>query len=156
MIYYRGTYHLFTQDNPHGLDGDTKRWGHATSPDLAHWTQKPIALEPGVHPGDLWSGNGVVDVNNVSGLRTGDDDPILVFSAPNGVIVHYSTDGAKTFQTYDGGRKVATPSGTSRDPKVFWHAPSNRWVMVVWSDGGGNGGNLYTSTDLLNWTFRSR
>lgn len=155
-FWYRGQYHLFYQHNPHGLAWDTMHWGHATSPDLVHWTQKPIALEPGVHPGDLWSGNGVVDHANVTGLKSGDDDPILVFSGTNGAIIHYSLDGAKTFQTYAGGRKVAVPNGTSRDPKVFWHAASRRWVMVMWSDGGGNGADFFTSTDLLTWTWRSR
>jgi fructan beta-fructosidase len=155
-LYHDGTYHLFYQHNPHGLGWDTMHWGHATSTDLVRWTQKPIALEPGVHPGDLWSGGGVVDTGNVSGLGAGGKAPILVFSGTNGVIVHYSTDGAQSFQTYDGGRKVITPAGTSRDPKVFWHAASNRWVMVVWSDAGGNGVDLYTSTNLLDWTYRSR
>ncbi|WP_432824505.1 GH32 C-terminal domain-containing protein [Dactylosporangium sp. CA-092794] len=156
MVYYRGTYHLFFQHNPHGLAWDTMHWGHATSTDMVHWVQRPIALEPGVHPGDLWSGNGVVDTANVTGLKTGSDDPILVFSGTNGVTIHYSTDGAKTFQTYDRGRKVAVPSGTSRDPHVFWHAASGRWVMVVWNDGGGNGATFYTSTNLLSWTYASR
>ncbi|MFI5914832.1 GH32 C-terminal domain-containing protein [Dactylosporangium sp. NPDC051541] len=156
MVYYRGTYHLFFQHNPHGLAWDTMHWGHATSTDLVHWTQRPIALEPGVHPGDLWSGNAVVDTANVTGLKTGGDDPIVMFSGTNGVTVHYSTDGARTFQTFDRGRKVAVPSGTSRDPHVFWHAASNRWVMVVWNDGGGNGASFYTSTNLLDWTYRSR
>jgi fructan beta-fructosidase len=155
-LYYNGTYHLFFQHNPHGLAWNTMHWGHATSTDLVHWTQKPISLEPGVHPGDLWSGGGVVDVNNTSGLRTGTESPIVVFSGTNGVIIHYSDDAGRTFQTYDGGRKVVTPAGTSRDPKVFWHAPTSRWVMVVWSDAGGNGVDLYNSPDLLNWTFRSR
>jgi fructan beta-fructosidase len=156
MVYYRGTYHLFFQHNPHGLAWDTMHWGHATSPDLVHWTQRPIALEPGVHPGDLWSGNGVVDTANVTGLKSGDDDPIVVFAGTNGVTVHYSTDGARTFQTFDNGRKVAVPGGTSRDPHVFWHAASNRWVMVVWNDGGGNGATFYTSANLLDWTYASR
>jgi fructan beta-fructosidase len=156
LLYYRGLYHLFYQSNPHGLAWDTIHWGHATSPDLVHWTQKPIALEPGVHPGDLWSGNGVVDTGNVTGLKNGADDPIVVFSGTNGVTVHYSLDGAKTFQTYAAGRKVAVPNGTSRDPYVFWHAPSKRWVMVVFSDGGGNGVDFYTSANLLTWTYRSR
>jgi fructan beta-fructosidase len=155
-LYYNGTYHLFFQHNPHGLAWNTMHWGHATSPDLVHWTQKPISLEPGVHPGDLWSGGGVVDVNNTSGLRNGTDHPIVVFSGTNGVIIHYSTDGGRSFQTYDGGRKVATPAGTSRDPKVFWHAATSRWVMVVWSDAGGNGVDIYNSPDLLHWTWRSR
>ncbi|MBB5874321.1 fructan beta-fructosidase [Allocatelliglobosispora scoriae] len=156
MVYYRGAYHLFFQHNPHGLAWDTMHWGHATSPDMVHWTQRPIALEPGVHAGDLWSGNAVVDTANVTGLKSGADDPIIVFAGTNGVTVHYSLDGAQTFQTYDHGRKVAVPSGTSRDPHVFWHAASGRWVMVVWADGGGNGAVFYTSTDLLNWTYRSR
>jgi fructan beta-fructosidase len=155
-FWYRGQYHLFFQHNPHGLEWDTMHWGHAVSTDLVHWTQKPIALEPGVHPGDLWSGNGVVDYDNVTGLKSGPDDPILVFSGTNGAIIHYSLDGAKTFQTYAAGRKVAVPNGTSRDPHVFWHAASRRWVMVMWSDGGGNGADFYTSTDLLTWTWRSR
>ena len=52
LVYANGLYHFFYQHNPHGLAWDTMHWGHATSPDLVHWTQKPIALEPGVHPGD--------------------------------------------------------------------------------------------------------
>ncbi|MDB4872939.1 MAG: hypothetical protein JWL97_3943 [Gemmatimonadales bacterium] len=156
-LYYKGTYHLFFQHNPHGLGWDTMHWGHATSPDLVHWTQQPIALEPGVHPGDLWSGAGVVDKNNTSGLKAGKkDDPIVVFTGRNGVTINYSTDGAKTFKPYDNGRKVVTPSGESRDPKVFWHEATRRWVMVVWSNEGGNGVNIYTSRNLLDWTFASR
>ncbi|MEV0388549.1 glycoside hydrolase family 32 protein [Nonomuraea sp. NPDC050643] len=156
LLHYKGTYHFFYQHNPHGLGWDTMHWGHATSTDLVHWTQKPIALEPGVHPGDLWSGAGVVDSGNTSGLRTGTEDPLVVFSGTNGVSVFYSLDAGRTFQSYDGGRKVVTMPGTSRDPKVLWHAPTRRWVMVVWSDEGGNGVNVYTSPNLLDWTHRSR
>lgn len=155
-LYYEGQYHLFYQHNPHGLAWDTMHWGHATSPDLVHWTQRPIALEPGVHPGDLFSGGGVVDTANTSGLGTAQNPPIVVFSGTDGVRVFYSTDGARTFQTYDGGRPVAVPQGTSRDPKVVWHAASKRWSMVVWSDGGSNGVDVYTSPDLLHWTKSSR
>lgn len=156
-FYYRGQYHLFYQHNPHGLGWDTMHWGHAVSPDLVHWTQKPVALEPGVHAGNLWSGNGIVDTGNVTGLRSGPDDPILLFSGTNGVVVHYSLDGARTFQTYDRGREVVdTGEVESRDPKVFWHAPTRRWVLVLWARDGRDGANFYTSTDLLRWRFASR
>jgi sucrose-6-phosphate hydrolase SacC (GH32 family) len=80
-------------------------WGRATSTDLVHWTQQPIALEPGVHNATLWSGAGWVDVNNVTGLKTGDHDPILLFTNTEGVSIAYSTDGAQTFQMYNGDRK---------------------------------------------------
>ncbi|MEU8298608.1 glycoside hydrolase family 32 protein [Micromonospora sp. NPDC048909] len=155
-LYYDGVYHLYYQHNPHGLQWDTMHWGHATSTDLVHWKQKPIALEPGVHPGDLFSGGGVVDAKNVSGLKAGDEDPIIVYSGTNGVTVFYSNDGGNTFKTYDGGRRVAVPQGTSRDPKVFWDEASRHWGMVVWSDHGGNGVDFYTSDNLLDWTFASR
>ncbi|WP_169792076.1 GH32 C-terminal domain-containing protein [Jiangella muralis] len=155
-LYYDGEYHLYYQHNPHGLQWDTMHWGHATSTDLVHWKQQPIALEPGVHPGNLFSGGGVVDTGNVSGLKDGEDDPIVVYSGTDGVTVFYSTDGGDTFQTYDGGTPVAKPAGTSRDPKVFRDEATGTWGMVVWSDEGGNGVNFYTSDDLLTWTFASR
>lgn len=155
-LYYRGVYHLYYQHNPFSLVWDTMHWGHATSTDLVHWTQRPIALDPHVHPGDLWSGGGVVDTGNVSGLKDGDDDPIVVYSGTNGVTVFYSLDGGNTFKTYADGKKVVTPGGTSRDPKVFWDPVSKHWGMVVWSDEGGNGVDFYTSSNLLDWSFSSR
>lgn len=155
-LYYDGVYHIYYQHNPHGLRWDTMHWGHATSTDLVHWKQKPIALEPGVHPGNLWSGGGVVDTRNSSGLGSVAKPAIIVYSGTNGVTAFYSTDGGFTFASYDGGRPVVTPAGTSRDPKVFWDAASGRWGMVVWSDSGGNGVDFYTSDNLLTWRFASR
>ncbi|MFJ4925029.1 glycoside hydrolase family 32 protein [Streptomyces sp. NPDC088736] len=156
LVYANGLYHFFYQHNPHGLAWDTMHWGHATSPDLVHWTQKPMALEPGVHPGTLFSGGGVVDKDDTSGLRTGSLDPIVVFSNTDGVSVYYSNDNGRTFQAYDKGRKVIDIPAESRDPKVFWDAARHRWTMVVWSSQGGNGVNIYTSPNLLDWTFASR
>jgi len=151
-LYYRGVYHMFFQHNPHGLGWDTIHWGHATSTDLVHWVQQPIALEPGVDAGNLWSGSGWVDVNNVTGLKSGSDDPILLFTNTEGVSIAYSTDGAKTFQMYNGGAKVITNPVESRDPKVQWDPTNNRWEMVVFQ--AGTGAVFYTSTNLLAWTYR--
>jgi fructan beta-fructosidase len=151
-LYYRGVYHLFFQHNPHGLGWDTMHWGHATSADLVRWTQQPIALEPGVHTGTLWSGSGWVDVGNVTGLKVGNDDPILLFTNTGGVSIAYSTDGAKTFQMYDGGAKVITDPVESRDPKVQWDPENGRWVLVTFR--AGTGAAFYTSTNLLEWTYR--
>jgi fructan beta-fructosidase len=156
LVYANGLYHFFYQHNPHGLAWDTMHWGHATSPDLVHWTQKPIALEPGVHPGTLFSGGGVVDKDNTSGLKTGSLDPIVVFANTDGVSVYYSNDNGQTFQAYDKGRKQIDIPNESRDPKVFWDAARHRWAMVVWSNQGGNGVNIYTSPNLLDWTLASR
>ncbi|MFF0341538.1 glycoside hydrolase family 32 protein [Kribbella sp. NPDC004875] len=157
LLYYRGTYHLFFQHAPDSLVWDTMHWGHATSPDLVHWEQQPIALDPKVHPGDLWSGGGVVDVHNTSGLKDGEHDPILVFSGTQGVRMFCSLDGGRTFTAYDEGRVLAQPSGReSRDPKVVWHEPSDAWVMTVWSDNDGNGVDFFVSKDLRQWERTGR
>lgn len=153
-LYYRGTYHLFYQHNPHGLDWGTMHWGHATSPDLLSWTQQPVALEPGVHNATLFSGTGWVDDRNVTGLKAGDDDPILLFTNTDGVSIAYSTDGARTFQMWNGGAKVISTGFESRDPKVYWDDARGRWGMALWANDGGNTVKFYSSTNLLDWTAR--
>jgi sucrose-6-phosphate hydrolase SacC (GH32 family) len=54
-----GTFHLFYQYNPHAPVHDRIHWGHATSTDLVHWTDEPVALVPGSSGPDAdgcWSG----------------------------------------------------------------------------------------------------
>lgn len=52
--------------------------------------QQPVALEPGVQPGNLWSGAGVVDTANVTGLKSGSDDPIVVFTGTGGALMDFT------------------------------------------------------------------
>ena len=42
-------------------------WGHATSKDLIHWKQQPIALYPD-SLGYIFSGSAVADYKNTSGF----------------------------------------------------------------------------------------
>lgn len=158
-VYYRGVYHLFFQSNPHSLGSNNDiHWGHATSTDLIHWTEQPIALEPGVDtPGGsqslLWSGSAWVDTGNVTGLKTGSDDPILLYTGTDGASIAYSVDGARTFQMYHGGAQVVSTGTTeSRDPKVQWDPIGNRWEMVLYDFTGSQGATFYTSSNLLSWT----
>src|SRR5215211_5527450 len=46
IIQWKGQFHLFYQYNPTGPLWGNMHWGHATSPDLIHWSDKPIALAP--------------------------------------------------------------------------------------------------------------
>jgi Glycosyl hydrolases family 32 N-terminal domain len=75
--YLDGLYHLGYQAYPYAINEGPKHWGHATSPDLVHWTHWPIMLDPVLVPGDVWSGSTVVDTNNTSGFKTG-TNPVLV------------------------------------------------------------------------------
>ncbi len=72
-----GTYHLYYQYNPTDIVAGNQHWGHATSKDLYHWTNQPIAIYPDA-PGDgIFSGSAVVDVNNTSGFFPGQDNGIV-------------------------------------------------------------------------------
>ena len=58
MVYYNGVYHLFYQfyDAP---TWGPMHWGHATSTDLIHWKEQPIALYPDEY-GTMYSGCAVI------------------------------------------------------------------------------------------------
>jgi sucrose-6-phosphate hydrolase SacC (GH32 family) len=152
MWFSGGLYHLSYQAYPYSLQGDAKHWGHATSPDMLHWTHWPIMLDPGVNvPGDAWSGSTVVDVDNTSGFKTG-PNPVLVTiytATTKGTCLAYSNDLGVTWQAYANNPvAIGGPTSDTRDPHVFWHAPTNRWVCAHYDAGT----NIYTSTDLKNWT----
>ena len=67
MVYYKGIYHLFFQYHPYSSIWGPMHWGHATSLDMIHWKQEPIALYPD-SLGTIFSGSAVVDKNNTSGF----------------------------------------------------------------------------------------
>jgi L-lactate dehydrogenase complex protein LldG len=61
LTWHEGEYHLFFQFVPgQTVWGPEQRWGHATSEDLLHWTEGPVALEPGDGDDGVWSGSVVV------------------------------------------------------------------------------------------------
>jgi fructan beta-fructosidase len=111
LVYYHGIYHLFFQYNPYGTDSANKSWGHATSPDLIHWTQQPTALFPD-NLGEMWSGSAVVDTNNTTSFQHGSAKPIiLIYTAAGGTnkastgrdftqCLAYSTDAGITWTKY--------------------------------------------------------
>ena len=67
MVYNDGIYHLFFQYYPDSTVWGPMHWGHATSTDLVHWEEGPIAIYPD-SLGYIFSGSAVVDKNNTSGL----------------------------------------------------------------------------------------
>ena len=75
LIFWNGQYHLFYQHNPHSTTPFAKIcWGHATSPDLVHWEDLPLALTPtpgSVDEDGCWSGRAVVNNGQVFLLYTG-------------------------------------------------------------------------------------
>ncbi len=70
LVFYQGLYHLFYQNNPpfDNVWGNMS-WGHATSEDLLHWNEHPVAIACDVRE-DVFSGSIVVDECNTTGFGT--------------------------------------------------------------------------------------
>ncbi|QYR22368.1 GH32 C-terminal domain-containing protein [Paenibacillus sp. sptzw28] len=158
LVYYGGEYHLFYQNNPTGTTWGPTFWGHAVSTDLVNWKDLPVALGPDMN-GFPWSGSVVVDTNNTSGFQTGAEKPMVaVFTHEKAGVqtqsLAYSNDKGRTWAKYAGNPVIPMPGGLGvfRDPKVFWHAGSNQWVMVV---SAGDRVRFYTSANLKSWTYAS-
>lgn len=158
LVTYDGEYHLFYQYLPETIDHHgAKHWGHAVSPDLVHWEHLPIALYPD-QLGAIWSGSAVVDWNNSSGLQTGDEKVLMaIFTQEHkghqqqGIA--YSNDRGRNWIMYPDNPVIPNPGIQDfRDPKVFWHDESNRWVMVIATS---DRVMIYTSPDLRRWTYAS-
>jgi fructan beta-fructosidase len=152
MVYYKGLYHVFYQYNPKDIVLGPQHWGHASSPDLFHWTNLPIALYPDDIGGPIWSGCVVVDANNTSGLVPGGGLVALFTYQDQSQAVAYSHDDGLTWTKYSGNPVIPALAKDFRDPKVFWHAPTSRWVMAL---AAGLELQFWTSTDLLHWEHRS-
>ena len=162
LVHYNGVWHLFFQHNPYSTDWGNMTWGHATSPDLLHWTEHPAALHPD-KLGTIFSGSGVVDGNNTSGFQKGNDKPIVLFFTYDGPSTRhghkatqglaYSTNGGKTFTKYDKNPVIPHIIGGNRDPKVIWHEESKQWILALYMDREDY--SLFGSTNLKEWKHLS-
>lgn len=163
LVWQDGTWHLFYQHNPYNHGWDNMHWGHATSPDLFHWTERPDALFPDAE-GYMYSGSGAVVPKGKAGFPIKGDSALLLTYTSEGThsylpgkeatqSIAISEDGGKTFRKFAKNPVLPHQIGGNRDPKVFWHAPSKHWVMALYHDGDEYG--IYTSTDLISWTRAS-
>ncbi len=158
-IFYKGRYHLFYQYNPNGSSWGNISWGHAVSKDLVHWTELPLAI-PFDDKELIFSGSVVNDATNSSGLGTASNPPLVAVytsAETNGIqaqALASSTDGGLTWTKYAGNPVLDLGSNNFRDPKVFWYAPSQSWVMVV-ALSDQHKISVYTSKDLKSWAHQS-
>lgn len=156
LVYYKGKYHLFYQYNPNGNVWGPMHWGHATSTDLFDWQDQTVALAPD-NAGTIFSGSAVVDVANTSGFKSGSEDPMVAIYTLAGNQQHqaiaYSNDGGMKWNKYASNPVIPNPGVPDfRDPKVFWYAPEQQWMMAL-AEGQKIG--FYSSADLKTWTFKS-
>jgi fructan beta-fructosidase len=161
LVYVDGRWHLFYQHNPYGWAWGNMHWGHAVSKDLFHWDERSDVLYPDPM-GPMFSGSAVVDTKNTSGFGVEGRPPVvLIYTAAGSPTVQgiaYSTDECKTFTKYRGNPVVKQFSPGNRDPQVFWHEKTKRWVMALYVEVPGKGHTIHflTSPNLKDWTLRSQ
>jgi fructan beta-fructosidase len=163
LVYYGGKYHLFYQYNPFGDTWGHMSWGHATSPDMMQWKEEPVAIhEYSEADGSItmaFSGTAVVDSQNTSGFGNDRQPQPLVAvytSAANGKqhqSIAYSLDGIN-FTRFNQNPVLDVGSKDFRDPKIFWHSETRKWIMIV-SKALEYKLEFYSSADLKSWTFVS-
>lgn len=149
MVYHNGEYHLFFQYNPYGSKWANMNWGHTVSKDLKKWEYMPVALAPD-SLGAIFSGSAVIDKNNTAGF--GKDAMVAIYTSAGAAqtqSIAYSTDNGRTFTKYDQNPVLADPKiADFRDPKVFWHTPSDQWVMSLATS---QTISFYGSKNLKEW-----
>lgn len=165
LVFYKGIYHLFYQYYPDDIVWGPMHWGHATSTDLIHWTNKKIALFPD-KLGYIFSGSAVVDLQNTSGLGTTANPPMIaIFTYHNmegekAKTLNFQTQGlafsldeGETWTKYSGNPIIQNPGLKDfRDPKVSWNQKTKQWNLVLVA---GDHAQFYSSENLINWKFES-
>ncbi|MBU0679399.1 MAG: glycoside hydrolase family 32 protein, partial [Verrucomicrobia bacterium] len=123
-IRYRNLYHLFW-------------WGHAVSEDLVHWNELPWPMKGDDGSFDYYTGSVVVDERNTSGFGAETNSAMVaVYTAHERKggrqtqRISYSTD-YRNFHYYRKNPVLDIGSRSFRDPDVFWHESTEKWVMVV-------------------------
>ena len=177
-IWHDGLYHLYYQHNPFEREWENMTWGHATSPDLLHWTEQTPVLFPDTL-GTMYSGSAVFDKDNTSGFGTKKNPPLVyAYTADRSErevqCIAYSLDGGMTLHKYEGNPVIDShdkwQTHDTRDPRLFWWPPqpplgremvngqgsmvnSPGWWVLVLNER--NGHSIYTSDNLRDWTYQS-
>ncbi|OJV56711.1 MAG: hypothetical protein BGO38_11100 [Cellulomonas sp. 73-145] len=155
LTYHEGQYHLFFQFVPGQTEwGPNQRWGHATSPDALHWTEGPVALEPGDGDDGVWSGSLVQPKGEPAALfyTTVNTPDVQIGKAR----IARPTDSSWT--TWDKGRVVAElPADVDvvafRDPYVFHDGTTWRMLMGAGLTDGTATALTFSSDDLQDWKY---
>jgi fructan beta-fructosidase len=101
------------------------------------WVHQSVALYPDTL-GAIFSVSAVVDIHITTGLQSRTEKTLLAYfthAGSKGQVqsLAYSNDKGKTWIKYANNPILTHFENDSdfRDSKVFWHAETERWVMVI-------------------------
>ncbi len=153
MFYKDGLWHLCFQYGPYGSTWNNMTWGHSVSKDLLHWEAKDPVVEPDAL-GTIFSGSAVVDSLGSAGY--GKDAVLLVYTQNDRSqfqSMAFSVDGGFKFTPYPANPVLAQPY-EARDPHIFRHDPSGKWIMIL-ASATRREMDIYSSDDLKSWKKES-
>ena len=184
LVYHKGQFDMFYQYNPTGDVWGNMSWGHAVSRDLMRWDELPVALNTFDAPAGpsvefYYSGSAVTDYTGTTGWGNLKNPPLVavytshctedimlrsgktVSAGQESQSIAYSTDDGKTWKEYEHNPVILEPPTkyadqyqNFRDPFVFWHATTRRWIMLVVL-AQKHMVIIYTSPNLKDWTYAS-
>ncbi len=159
-IYFKGVHHLFYQYNPTDWHWGNLHYGHATSKDLLHWREEPIAMYPALERGETHCYSGCSYINQ-------DQIELFYTSVGKGERCQHSGSQQWVATTKDGvtwkqieENPVIQMSDSPhikltewRDPFVFyWKDEIYALVAGVVNDEYG-AVHLYKTKDFRKWTY---
>lgn len=152
-IYWKGRYHLFYQHNPDGPWHGNIHWGHASSKDLVHWTDHPIALAPGPDGPDrkqCYSGAAFV---NAEGVPTH-----IYHGVPDGICLATSSDDMLIEWDKHPANPIIPDLGPNGEYHVTgapcgWVEDGVHYALTGNSIYSPDAAYLFRSTDLKHWEY---
>jgi fructan beta-fructosidase len=161
LLMLNGEFQLYYQHNPFENKWGHMSWGHATSKDLVHWHNLPIAIPEVINKDTttwIYSGSAVLDKNNTSGFGINGKPPVVaIFTADQpqkkkeSQFIAYSNDNGLSYKLYAHNPVIDLNKKDFRDPNVFWYAPTKQWIMTV-SMVDEHMVRIYGSKNLKQWT----
>lgn len=161
---YKGRWHVFYQLHPYSAEWGPMHWGHVSSADMVTWKREPIAFAPSLEQdrNGVFSGSAVI----------GDDGRLrFYYTGHRWINGHDSSDGDWQVQMLAEpddddlahetklGMIVDCPTEKVnhhfRDPKVW--KTDGVWYMTFGVSSADKRGQmwLYTSRDMVEWTFKT-
>ena len=155
LVHDRGRWHLFYQFNPEGSEWGNMSWGHATSTDLQHWAEHPVALR--FRDGEQIFSGSIVSTPTEHGTELTAYYTSAYANGRQAQSCATSKDGGFTWELDADNPVLDRGTSAFRDPKVIRYtdeAGRLRWILLA-VEAEERQVHFYASDDLRSWEHAS-
>lgn len=150
LVYDGSNYHLYYQFRPLNNLMNEVDWGHAVSSDLYQWKDREHAIVNSHEKGMAFTGSVVFDEHNTSSLFSAGKQPLPTSQMKGGLVALYtrddrsinknhksvihaawSGDNGDHYQDFAHNPVLDLNDPDTRDPQVFWHEGTKKWILVL-------------------------